>query len=228
VREEWAAERARLARAAEEWEARAKRVDVGFADLESQRASTSKSGPSNHLPNGHSRLELNGRTSSSGGLVTPPSPRSLSADSGRPRRRRRAGSSRGRSRSRSPGTSASGDEAMTDSTSMTSVSQGGDEGEGTETGKDIGDGSESGPGLGKSGRAGAAKHGSGSLITPASSVHIHMTDGEGSIEPPAKSAVSRRAVATAYVAAHPIPSTALGVLVLGIAAAVIWNTKLKE
>ncbi|KAL0958532.1 hypothetical protein HGRIS_000673 [Hohenbuehelia grisea] len=230
VRNEWAEERSRLAKVAEEWEARAKRVDNGLGVLQ-LHAATSSSDGAGILPNGIAHPKLNGRTASSGGLVTPPSPRSLSADSGRSRRRRRSGSSRGRSRSRSPGTSASGDEAMTDSTSMTSVSQAGED---TEVGKDAAGEDERVNGLRKrtgplAGRLGTAKQGSGSLITPASSVHMHMGDGEvldsstGTQTPQ-----RRRGSPTAYVKDHPISSTALGVLVIGIAAAVLWNTKLKD
>ncbi|KAI0341540.1 hypothetical protein BDW22DRAFT_1346327 [Trametopsis cervina] len=101
VQEEWKDERDRLRRAREEWEARVRsvehkvdnsssKVDSGLASLATFQAL--------HRPqaNGHAKL------ASSGGLVTPPSPRSLSAESTRPRtKKRRTSSTRGRTRSRS-------------------------------------------------------------------------------------------------------------------------------
>lgn len=85
VREEWSTERERLARAREEWESKVKSVEASFAARV------------NALQQQHDR-RVNG-------LITPPSPRSLSADSNRPRHRRKR-SARGRSasssRSRSP------------------------------------------------------------------------------------------------------------------------------
>ncbi|KAI0826980.1 hypothetical protein BC628DRAFT_1434503 [Trametes gibbosa] len=102
VQEDWNEERERLRRAKEEWESRmrsaeetisgaAAKVESGLLSLSSFRAQQHQS-----LVNG------NAKPHSSGGLVTPPSPRSLSAESTRPRsRRKRVSTSRGRTRSRS-------------------------------------------------------------------------------------------------------------------------------
>jgi hypothetical protein len=87
IQEEWNQERERLAKAREEWEGKVKQVDSSLVALQTRAQSHSG------LPNGDIKHN---------GLVTPPSPRSLSADSNRPRmRRKRSGSSRGRSCSRS-------------------------------------------------------------------------------------------------------------------------------
>jgi hypothetical protein len=105
VQEEWAQERARLARARDEWELRVHavekglegtiaKVDAGLTALEQQRL------PLQHKQNGIAHV----------GLVTPPSPRSLSSDSdsaGKARRKKRSAASRGRSRSKDGSTSSS-------------------------------------------------------------------------------------------------------------------------
>jgi hypothetical protein len=105
VQEEWAQERARLSRARDEWESRVHavekglegtiaKVDAGLTALEQQRL------PFQHKQNGSARS----------GLVTPPSPRSLSSDSGsggKSRRKKRSPTSRGRSRSKDGSTSSS-------------------------------------------------------------------------------------------------------------------------
>jgi len=105
VQEEWAQERTRLARARDEWESRVHavekglegtiaKVDAGLTTLEQQRL------PPPHKQNGSARV----------GLVTPPSPRSLSSDSDSPsksRRKKRSAASRGRSRSKDGSTSSS-------------------------------------------------------------------------------------------------------------------------
>lgn len=105
VQEEWAQERARLARARDEWESRVHavekglegtiaKVDAGLTTLEQERP------PPPHKQNGSARV----------GLVTPPSPRSLSSDSDSPsksRRKKRSAASRGRSRSKDGSTSSS-------------------------------------------------------------------------------------------------------------------------
>jgi hypothetical protein len=102
VQEEWNQERDRLSKAKDEWENKvraveaglgsaAARVDTGLASLAAVQTQLQHQW---HLGNGDAKHN------SSGGLVTPPSPRSLSADSTRPRqRRKRSNSSRGRSRS---------------------------------------------------------------------------------------------------------------------------------
>ncbi|TBU52602.1 hypothetical protein BD310DRAFT_981744 [Dichomitus squalens] len=102
VQEDWSEERERLRRAKEEWESRMRsaeetvsnavqKVDTGLLSLASFQAQHQHS-----LTNGSAKPHT------SGGLVTPPSPRSLSAESTRPRqRRKRVSTSRGRTRSRS-------------------------------------------------------------------------------------------------------------------------------
>jgi len=124
VQEEWAQERARLARAREEWELRVHavekglegtmaKVDAGLTALEQQRL------PFQHKQNGSARS----------GLVTPPSPRSLSSDSGssgKSRRKKRSATSRGRSRSKDGSTSSSeAANADGDGSSSASVAGGG-------------------------------------------------------------------------------------------------------
>ncbi|KAI9451957.1 hypothetical protein F5148DRAFT_1237689 [Russula earlei] len=105
VQEEWAQERARLARAHDEWELRVHaveqglegtiaKVDAGLTAIEQQRPTLQ------HKQNGNARV----------GLVAPPSPRSLSSDSdsgGKSRRKKRSAASRGRSRSKDGSTSSS-------------------------------------------------------------------------------------------------------------------------
>ena len=105
VREEWSQERERLSRAREEWEARVRavenglgsavgRVDAGVATLAAIQTQVlqQQQRQQKTVSNGDARH----------GLVTPPSPRSLSSDSNSSRsrqRKRRSSSSRGRSRS---------------------------------------------------------------------------------------------------------------------------------
>ncbi|KAF9492739.1 hypothetical protein BDN71DRAFT_1509190 [Pleurotus eryngii] len=71
MREEWSEERARLAKASEEWEAKIKQVDSKLATLNAVSDPPLASGPEDHQ-NGNLRHVL----------ATPPSPRSLSSDSG--------------------------------------------------------------------------------------------------------------------------------------------------
>ncbi|KAI0051381.1 hypothetical protein FA95DRAFT_1676087 [Auriscalpium vulgare] len=127
VQEEWNQERARLSKARDEWESRVHsveeglgaavaKVDASLSSFEQQRAFQLKQ-------NGNGRL--------GGGLVTPPSPRSLSSDSssGKPRQRKK----RGRARSHSTGSKedadgyASSSEAalLDDKSSSASVAAGG-------------------------------------------------------------------------------------------------------
>ncbi|EPQ50380.1 hypothetical protein GLOTRDRAFT_118337 [Gloeophyllum trabeum ATCC 11539] len=114
VQEEWHQERERLRKAREEFEVRTKaveekiasavsRLDGGLAKLHFQA--------SQNLPtNGDARV------SPGGGLVTPPSPRSVSSDSLRSRqRRKRANGSRGRSSSRSRSRNGTGGSTSSDS-----------------------------------------------------------------------------------------------------------------
>ena len=105
VQEEWSEERERLRRARDEWETRMRGLEDGFGNtvskLESGLAVLSAFQGQSHQQGGLP----NGNFKHSGGLVTPPSPRSLSAESTRPRqRKKRASASRGRTRSRSTST----------------------------------------------------------------------------------------------------------------------------
>ncbi|TCD64024.1 hypothetical protein EIP91_004658 [Steccherinum ochraceum] len=102
VQEEWTDERDRMRRAKEEVEVRLRaiedgvgtsvsKMETGLASLVALQAQLQRA-----QPNGSAK------TRSSGGLVTPPSPRSLSAASTRSRqRKRRSSSNSGQSRSRS-------------------------------------------------------------------------------------------------------------------------------
>lgn len=89
VREEWVQERVRLDRAREEWEGRVRKVEVNLTTVEEDVKTIRSVGPGNGV-------------APFAGLVTPPSPRSLSADSTKPRRRKSRSRS-GSRRSRSPG-----------------------------------------------------------------------------------------------------------------------------
>ncbi|EED77677.1 predicted protein [Postia placenta Mad-698-R] len=107
VQEEWTEERERLRRAKGEWETRIRVVEDGVGSNVSKVESML--GTLAALPvQQHSFLNGNGKLTHSGGLVTPPSPRSLSAESMRPQQRQKcSSSSRGRSRSRSASMAAS-------------------------------------------------------------------------------------------------------------------------
>ncbi|KAI9461341.1 hypothetical protein HD554DRAFT_2028256 [Boletus coccyginus] len=98
VQEEWSQERERLSKAKEEWESRARTLELGLdAKINAGVASIIALQRHDRFPNGD--IKLNG----GGGLVTPPSPVSVASNSGRTKpRRRRSSSSRGRSRSSSP------------------------------------------------------------------------------------------------------------------------------
>lgn len=120
VQEEWSEERERLARAREEWEARARAVDSGLERMNGVQSSIVRAQEMLEVQLG-AVMENQGGTvkhnvTTNGGLATPPSPpRSQSSDSGKyPRRRRRRRSSSSssssnaepRSRSSSPAASA--------------------------------------------------------------------------------------------------------------------------
>ncbi|OSX56096.1 hypothetical protein POSPLADRAFT_1062972 [Postia placenta MAD-698-R-SB12] len=107
VQEEWTEERERLHRVKDKWETRIRVVEDGVGSNVSKVESML--GTLAALPaQQHSFLNRNRKLTHSGGLVTPPSPRSLSAESTRPRqRRKRSSSSRGRLRSRSASMAAS-------------------------------------------------------------------------------------------------------------------------
>ncbi|KAJ3777088.1 hypothetical protein EV361DRAFT_944381 [Lentinula raphanica] len=89
VQEEWHQERERLNRAREEWENKVRLVDDGLERIERIQSVAQSKNTSFFHGNGDIKH----------GLVTPPSPRSLSSDSNRPRRKR-SGSGRGRTGSK--------------------------------------------------------------------------------------------------------------------------------
>ena len=93
VQEEWSVEKDRLRRARDEWESKAKTIEDGILARIESRLSVIQQRDGHPFMNGSAKP--NGQ-----GLVTPPSPRSLSSDSMRPRsRKKRNGSSRGRTKS---------------------------------------------------------------------------------------------------------------------------------
>jgi hypothetical protein len=95
VQEEWNSERERLKRARDEWENKAKLMEEGIVFKVESTLATLQLQNRQQFLNGTAKFDLHGP-----GLVTPPSPRSLSSDSMRPRsRKKRSGSSRGRSKS---------------------------------------------------------------------------------------------------------------------------------
>jgi hypothetical protein len=93
VQEEWSVEKDRLRRARDEWELKTKTIEDGILSRVESRLSVIQQRDGHRFMNGSAKP--NGQ-----GLVTPPSPRSLSSDSMRPRsRKKRNGSSRGRAKS---------------------------------------------------------------------------------------------------------------------------------
>lgn len=119
VQEEWSEERERLARAREEWEARARAVDSGLERMNGVQSSIVRAQEMLEVQLGtvmdHQGGTVKHNITTTGGLATPPSPpRSQSSDSGkyaRRRRRRRSSSSSSsnaepRSRSSSPSAAA--------------------------------------------------------------------------------------------------------------------------
>lgn len=108
VQEEWSEERERLRRAKEQFEARLLGIEDTLgnttAKVETGLASMASFQLQHQHPPANGSAKING-------LVTPPSPRSLSASATRPRQRKRrpSSSSRGRSRSRSLSPSAAVD-----------------------------------------------------------------------------------------------------------------------
>ena len=102
VQEDWSEERERLRRAKDEWENRMRSAEDTVSSVVQKVETGLLSLASFQAQHQHSLLNGNAKPHTSGGLVTPPSPRSLSAESTRPRqRRKRLSSSRGRTRSRS-------------------------------------------------------------------------------------------------------------------------------
>jgi hypothetical protein len=124
VREAWESERERLRKASEEYERRAKemeasvrgaidRVDTGLERVEA-------------LAREHTTASANGDIKHPVGLVTPPSPRSLSSDSARSRpRRRRTSRSSSRGRPSSPSGSSGGTTGASDGLDTSGSSEGG-------------------------------------------------------------------------------------------------------
>ncbi|KAI0659051.1 hypothetical protein C8Q70DRAFT_1054345 [Cubamyces menziesii] len=111
VQEDWNEERERLRWAKEEWESRMRSAEETITTAASKVESGLLSLASFQAQHQQSLLNGNAKPHSSGGLVTPPSPRSLSAESTRPRqRRKRVSTSRGRTRSRSVSPGAAVDE----------------------------------------------------------------------------------------------------------------------
>jgi len=93
VQEEWSVEKDRLRRARDEWELKTKTLEDGILARVESRLAVIQQRDGHPFMNGSAKP--NGQ-----GLVTPPSPRSLSSDSMRPRsRKKRNGSSRGRAKS---------------------------------------------------------------------------------------------------------------------------------
>jgi hypothetical protein len=93
VQEEWNVEKDRLRRARDEWELKTKTIEDGILSRLESHISVIQQREGHRFMNGSAKP--NGQ-----GLVTPPSPRSLSSDSMRPRsRKKRNGSSRGRAKS---------------------------------------------------------------------------------------------------------------------------------
>ncbi|KAG5653877.1 hypothetical protein H0H81_009699 [Sphagnurus paluster] len=105
VREDWDKERERLNQAREQWEGQVRSMDSGLERLSAAAAALKVQQDQIQVQQQQQQIQhvglMNGDASKHIGLVTPPSPRSLSSDSNRPRRRRSSGSKRGRSRQRS-------------------------------------------------------------------------------------------------------------------------------
>ncbi|KAG6879076.1 hypothetical protein C0992_005356 [Termitomyces sp. T32_za158] len=111
VREDWDKERERLNQAREQLEGKVQSMDSGFEKLGVAATALKVQQEQIELRQKEQLLaleqkahaSLNGDAKCHIGLVTPPSPRSISSDSNRSRRKLRRGRSRQRSRSASPG-----------------------------------------------------------------------------------------------------------------------------
>jgi hypothetical protein len=106
VQEEWESERERLRKATEEWERRQREVE-STVEVAVTRVDEGVGRIETLVREQNARPFTNGDIKREHGLVTPPSPRSLSADSGRSRHRRRH--HRRASRSSSPGAASTDD-----------------------------------------------------------------------------------------------------------------------
>ncbi|KAF8063539.1 hypothetical protein FPV67DRAFT_1585724 [Lyophyllum atratum] len=237
VREDWDKERERLNQAREQWEGQVRSMDSGLEKLGA--ATAALKAQQEQIQQQQQQLQhvgMNGDALKHIGLVTPPSPRSLSSDSNRPRRRKsggRRGRSRQSSRSRSTGSRDGEVDTDTDATlasEETSPAKGGivlsasgvyksalaDEGE--EDGEE--DGEDTVLGVRSKARE---ESGADTLATPDSSVYKLPTrpkseDVESSSAPTTKSVGTRERE-------YQI-QTFVGVLVVAAAAAaVIWRVK---
>ena len=234
VREEWAQERVRLDRAREEWEGRVRKMEVNVTTVEEDIKAMRSTGTGNAV-------------APFAGLVTPPSPRSLSADSTKPRRRKSRSRSAGR-RSRSPGpisgtSPAAGEMGLRNTDGIVN---------GIVNGRDA-KGSDSGSGSTHSSlddadqdlrRNGEAKAGEGGLSSPEGpALSVMRQNGESatsSVDQRQRagnqhvvSGLAVRGVALLLVLVNlthvmqPIASlsTAVGVLVLSVAAVVVYRVR---
>ncbi|KAF5378090.1 hypothetical protein D9615_007607 [Tricholomella constricta] len=127
VREDWDKERERLNQAREQWEGQVRNMDSGLEKLgvaaAALKVQQEQIQHQQQLQLQHAGL-VNGDVAKHIGLVTPPSPRSLSSDSNRPRRRKSGSSRRGRSRPRSrSGSSGSRDGEIDTDTDATLASE---------------------------------------------------------------------------------------------------------
>ncbi|KAH7882857.1 hypothetical protein F5I97DRAFT_1930483 [Phlebopus sp. FC_14] len=218
VQEEWSQERERLSKAKEEWENKARTLEMGF-DAKVNASVASIVAIQRHQPYPNGDIKVNG----GGGLVTPPSPVSVASNAGRTKsRRRRSSSSRGRSRSASP----------VSSIEMIEGSGNGENGDGMDSASRRASGQyersrSPSPSLGDDSEpesySKTLEHGSQYLITPDPSVKDssrHATSTSMELASPTDS--QRRKSDTL----HLNITTAVGVLVLSVAtAAVLWSVK---
>ncbi|KAH9918687.1 uncharacterized protein B0H18DRAFT_1086818 [Fomitopsis serialis] len=238
VQEEWTEERERLRRAREEWEVRMRGLEDGFGNAVSKLES-GLSVLSVFQGQQHPQGLPNGNFKHSGGLVTPPSPRSLSAESTRPRtRKKRTSASRGRTRSRSMSTGGGQDQLP--GSSASSVSDAGSLPE--STGRSSATDMETHHLAEMAGKFGLGKdkiaQGMPFPLTPESSVLLHPLNRS---DPSSCTATDSQTDTSTRDPPKEIPlmsergreqphftnlSTAFGVLVLSAAAAaVIWRVK---
>ncbi|KAH7909272.1 hypothetical protein BJ138DRAFT_1155658 [Hygrophoropsis aurantiaca] len=227
VQEEWTHERERLSKAREEWEQKVKSLESGLdakvsAGVASIVAMQAQIHHHPFMPNGD--IKLNGTA----GLVTPPSPVSVASNSGRTKsRRRRGSSSRGRSRSISPVSPIIGHATIEEPREVVSPSHldsahyDHDQDRSRSPSPSVADDSEV-DSLSKSGLADSTTY----PYTPApSSVDSpgHPPPADHSVEVLSKTESSKPRFTEAQLTSV---TTAVGVLVLGVAAAaVLWRVK---
>jgi len=233
VQEEWKSERERLARAKEEWETKVMgAVESGVGKIEGGLATIA-------MFQREERTKLINNQEHKHGLATPPtsSPRSLSADSTRSRQRRKrstsGGPSRGRSRSHTGDTTGS-DDHLTDASTSTAVSTTSESApDSISVGKKLGglfglksraysptmpdDVDDEAAAMIREKLRAAAE----SLATPEPSLHLSSSVGSVDDE---NSKFGLRRLGDGHI--PMTASTAMGVLVLSVAAAaVIWRVK---